>query len=79
MDLSIQMGIIYNVKNRYVIRLKFGDKLLTFLTKLVFEGKAIIYSTTNENLVLYCVGICFCGHNLAYFYNKVCITKKHHL
>ena len=54
MDLSIQMGIIYNVKNRYVIRLKFGDKLLTFLTKLVFEGKASICSTMNENLVLYC-------------------------
>ena len=51
MDLFIRMRIIYNVT--YVIRLKFKDKSLTFLTKLVLEGKASICSTINENLLLY--------------------------
>ena len=54
MDLSIRMWIIYNVKHCYVIRLKFGDKFLTFLTKLALEGKASICSKTKENIVLYC-------------------------
>ena len=48
------MRIIYNLKQRYVIRLKFGGKFLTFLTKLVLEGKASICSTIKENLLLYC-------------------------
>ena len=50
MDLSIRIRIIYNAKHRY-IRLKFGDE---FLTKLVLEGKASIYSTIPEKLLLYC-------------------------
>ena len=54
MDLSIRIRIIYNVRHGYAIRLKFGDKLLTFLTKQVLEGKASICSTINENLLLYC-------------------------
>ena len=53
MDLSIQIRIIYNVRHRYAIRLKFEDKFLTFLTKLVLEGKASICSTVKENLLLY--------------------------
>ena len=48
------MRIIYNVKNCHVIRLKFGDKFSTFLTKLVLEGKASICCAIKENLVLYC-------------------------
>ena len=48
------MKIIYNVRHRYAIRLKFGDKFLTFLTKLVLEGKTSISSTIKENLLLYC-------------------------
>ena len=48
------MRIIYNVKHRYVIRMKFGDKFLTFLTNLVLETKASICSTIKENLLLYC-------------------------
>ena len=54
MNLSIRMRIIYNVRHRYGIRLKFGDKFLTFLTKLVLEGKASVRSTTKENLLLHC-------------------------
>ena len=55
MDLSIQMRIIYNVRHRYAIRLKFGeDKFLTFLARLVLEGKASNCSTIKENLLLHC-------------------------
>ena len=54
MDLSIPMKIIYNVKYRYAIRLKFGDKFLTSLTNLVLQAKASICSTIKENLLLYC-------------------------
>ena len=48
------MRVMYNVKRCYAIRLKFGDKFLTSLTKLVLEAKASIYSTIKENLLLYC-------------------------
>ena len=33
MNLSIRIRIIYNVRHGYAIRLKFGGKLVTFLTK----------------------------------------------
>ena len=48
------MRIIYKIRYRYAIRLKFGDKFLTFLAKLVLEGKASISSTIKENLLSYC-------------------------
>ena len=48
------MKILYNVKDCYAVPLKFRDKFLTSLTKLVLEVKASIYSTFNENLLLYC-------------------------
>ena len=48
------MRVFYNVKHCYAIRLKFGDKFLTFLTKLVLEATASICSTIKENLLLYC-------------------------
>ena len=76
------MRVIYNVKRRYAIRLKFEDKFLTFLTKLVLEPKASICSTIKENLLLYCrkfsafVVVVIILH---IFYSKACITKKHRL
>ena len=54
MDLPTGMKIIFNVKHSDVIRLKFRAKFLTFITKLVLEGKASIYYTIKENLLLYC-------------------------
>ena len=54
MNLPIQMRIIYNVKHCYANYSKFGDKFLTFLTKLVLKAKASICSTIKENLLLCC-------------------------
>ena len=54
MDLSIRMRVMYNVKLRYAIRLKFRDQLLTSLTKLVLKAKTRICSTVKEILLLYC-------------------------
>ena len=54
MGLSIGIRIIYNVRHGYPIHLKFGGKLLTFLTKQVPEGKGSICSTIKESLLLYC-------------------------
>ena len=48
MDLSIQMRIMYNVKHRYTIHLKFGDKFSTSLNKLVLQAKAGIGSTAKK-------------------------------
>ena len=45
MDLSNRMRIIYDVKHRHAIRLKFGDKFLTSLAKLVLQVKVSISST----------------------------------
>ena len=44
------MKIMYNVKHRYAVRLKFVEKFLTSLAKLVLRMKAIFCSTTIENL-----------------------------
>ena len=54
MDLSIRIRVTYNVKHRYAIRLKFGHKFVTSLTKLVLEVKDSICSTIKENLLLHC-------------------------
>ena len=55
MDLSIRIRVMYNVKHRYAICLKFGDKFLTSITKLLLEAKASVYFTIKENLLLYCL------------------------
>ena len=55
MDLSIRKRMMmYNVKHHSGIRLKFGDKFLTFAIQLVPEAKASICSLINKNLLLYC-------------------------
>ena len=61
MDLYIRMRIIYNVKHRYAIRLKFEEKFLSSLTRLVLELKGSMYSTIKENLLLYCKLSAFVG------------------
>ena len=48
------MRVIYNIKYRYAIRLKFGNEFLTSLTKLVLEAKGSICSTIKGNQLLYC-------------------------
>ena len=48
------MRVIYKVKHRYAVCLKFGDKFLTYLTKFVLGAKDSICSTVKENLLLYC-------------------------
>ena len=45
------MRIIYNVRHRYAIRLKFGGKVLIFLNNLVLEVKTSIRSVIEENLL----------------------------
>ena len=42
------MRVLCNVKHHYAIRLKFGDKFLTSLTKLVLEAKATQYLLYNQ-------------------------------
>ena len=54
MDLHIRMRIIYNLKHCYTIRLKFEDKFLPSVTKIVLEAKASISTTIKENILLYC-------------------------
>ena len=48
------MRIIYNAKHRYAIRLRFGNKFLTSLTKLVLKVRVSIYFRIKENLLLFC-------------------------
>ena len=68
-------------KHRYEIHLKFGEKFLTSLTKLELEANASIYFAIKKStfILLWVFGICCRFHNLTYFNNKVCITKKHFL
>ena len=49
-----RMETIYIIKPRYAIRLKFGDKFLTSLTKSELEVKVSICSTIKGNLLSYC-------------------------
>ena len=73
------MSVIHNVKYHYAIPLKFGDKSLPSLTKLVLKVKPSICSTIKKSaFVLSQVLDIFCRcHNLIYFYSKGCVTKKH--
>ena len=46
------MRLMYNAKHCHAICLKFVDKFLPSLTKLVLEAKASMCSTLKENLLL---------------------------
>ena len=48
------MRIMCNTKHRHAVGLKFDDKFLTSLSKLVLKAKVNICSTIKENLLLYC-------------------------
>ena len=54
MVLPIRMRIIYSVKHYNAIGLKFGGKVLAFLTQLVLDAKTSICSKIKESLLLYC-------------------------
>ena len=54
MDLPIKIRIICSVKHRCAIRLKFGGKFSTSITKLMLRARDNICSTINENVLLYC-------------------------
>ena len=48
MHLSNKIKIICDVRHRYAIRLKFGDKFLTFVTNLVPKGKPVLALQSNK-------------------------------
>ena len=55
MNLLIQMITIYDIKNHYVVRWKFGVAFSASLTKIMLEAKARICSTMKENLPIYSI------------------------
>ena len=72
MDPPNRMRIIYYVKHCPAIRLKFGYK--TFLTRLMLQTIASIFSPVKENLLLHCrkfLGFAIVCFNLTDFNNKV--------
>ena len=56
MDLTIQIRIFNNIKDRHANCLKFGDGVFTSLTMLGLEAKASIYLSIKENVISFVVG-----------------------
>ena len=54
MDVPIRCELSETLNNVMQFCLEFGDKSLNSVTNLVLKAKAIIFSSVNENLLLYC-------------------------
>ena len=54
MDVPIRCELSDTLNNVMQFCLEFGDKSLNSVTNLVLKAKAIIFSSVNENLLLYC-------------------------
>ena len=54
MDVPIRCELSDTLNNVMQFCLEFGDKSLNSVTNLVHKAKAIIFSSVNENLLLYC-------------------------
>ena len=54
MDVPIRYELSETLNNVMQFCLEFGDKSLNSVTNLVLKAKAIIFSSVNENLLLYC-------------------------
>ena len=52
MDLPSRMRIVYNLKHRYVVSLKFVNKLSTYLAKEMFQVKVSIRSTIKKTILI---------------------------
>ena len=52
MDLPSRMRIVYNLKHRYVVCLKFVNKLSTYLAKEMFQVKVSIRSTIKKTILI---------------------------
>ena len=81
MNLSTHMKIIYDIKHRYTIRLKIGNKFLNFSNfnqvSAPSENHYLLYHQRKSAFIMsYVFDICSRYHNLTNFYNKACITKK---
>ena len=54
MDVPIRCELSDTLNNVMQFCLEFGDKSFNSVTNLVLKAKAIIFSSVNENLLLYC-------------------------
>ena len=74
-----EIELSMNVKQRYQICLRFGEKLLTYLPKLGLETKTSICFTIKKTIFIMSnvFGFCCRCHKLTHFCKKVSITKKH--
>ena len=58
--------VMYNVNHRFAIRLKFDDKFVISLTKLLLKAKANVSALQSKKIYFYIVmlGICYRCYNL---------------
>ena len=69
------MRVIYDVKHRYTIRLKFSNQV-----GAPSQNQYLLYrQRISISILLQVFGICCRCRNLTYFYNKAGITWKHRL